>query len=97
MKVLFNFMKVLFYKDCVKSLSIISSSKATNGIVQNLFRFLIDWLPLKNISERSLLSGFYPGFYQLQSKALHHSVGCLFIIHCFLKILSKIRKVLLKF
>ena len=41
-------------QDCVKSLSIISSSKPTNQIVQNLYRFLIDLLPLKNVSERSL-------------------------------------------
>ena len=36
-------------QDCVKSLSIISSSKSTNGIVQNLYRFLIDLLPLRNV------------------------------------------------
>ena len=41
-------------QDCVKSLSIISFSKPTNGIVQNVYRFLIDLLPLKNVSERSL-------------------------------------------
>ena len=41
-------------QDCVKSLSIFSSSKPTNGIVQNLYRFLIDLLPLKNVSGRSL-------------------------------------------
>ena len=33
-------------QDCLKSLSIISSSKSTNGIVQNLYRFAIDLLPL---------------------------------------------------
>ena len=32
-----------------KSLSIISSSKPTNQVVQNLYRFLIDLLPLKNV------------------------------------------------
>ena len=42
-------------QDCVKSLSIISSSKLTNGIVQNLYRFLIDLLPLKNVSERFIV------------------------------------------
>ena len=36
------------------SLSIIFSSKATNGFVQNLYRFLIDLPPLNNISEHSL-------------------------------------------
>ena len=30
----------------------ISSSKLTNGIVQNLHRFSIDLLPLNNVSER---------------------------------------------
>ena len=35
--------------DYLKSLSIISSSKPTNQIVQNLYRFLIDLLPLKNV------------------------------------------------
>ena len=38
---------------CGKSLSIISSSKLTNGIVQNLYRFSIDLLPLNNMSERA--------------------------------------------
>ena len=42
-------------QDCVKSLSIISSSKSTNGIVRNLYRFLIDLLPLKNVSERFIV------------------------------------------
>ena len=37
--------------DGVKYLSIISSSKSTNGIVENLYRFLIDLLPLRNVSE----------------------------------------------
>ena len=44
-------------QDCVKSLSIISSSKSTNGIVQNFYRFVIDWLPLKNVSERFIFRG----------------------------------------
>ena len=35
-----------------KSLSIISSSKLTNGIVQNLYRFSINLLP-PNVSERA--------------------------------------------
>ena len=30
-----------------------SSSKLTNGIVQNLYRFSIDLLPLNNVSERA--------------------------------------------
>ena len=42
--------------DCVKSLSIISSSKPTNHIVQNLYRFLIDLLPLKNAEIRTFLA-----------------------------------------
>ena len=45
-------------KDCVKPLSIISSSKSTNGIVQNLYRFLIDLLPLKNVEIRTFLAKF---------------------------------------
>ena len=32
--------------DCLKSLAIISSSKSTNGTVQNLYRFVIDLLAL---------------------------------------------------
>ena len=44
-------------QDCVKSLSIISSSKSTNQIVQNLYRFLIDLLPLKNVDIRTFLAG----------------------------------------
>ena len=40
--------------DYLKSWSIISSSRPTNGIVQNLYRFLIDLLPLKNVSGCSL-------------------------------------------
>ena len=43
---------------CVKSLSIISSSKPTNQIVQNLYRFLIDLLPLKNVEIRTFLAKF---------------------------------------
>ena len=35
------------------SLLIISSSKLTNGIAQNLYRFSIDLLPLNNVSERA--------------------------------------------
>ena len=31
----------------------ISSSKLTNGIVQNLYRFSIDFLPLNNVSEHA--------------------------------------------
>ena len=45
-------------KDCVKSLSIISSSKPTNHIVQNLYRLLIDLLPLKNFEIRTFLAKF---------------------------------------
>ena len=39
-----------------KILSIISSSKPTNQIAQNLYRFLIDLLPLKNVEMRTFLS-----------------------------------------
>ena len=45
-------------QDCVKSLSIISSSKPTNQIVQNLYRFLIDLLRLKNVVIRTFLAKF---------------------------------------
>ena len=41
-------------QDCLKSLFIISSSKPTNQIVQNLYRFLIDLLRLKNVEIRTL-------------------------------------------
>ena len=42
-------------QDCLKSLSIISSFKPTNQIVQNLYRFLIDLLPQKNVEFRTFL------------------------------------------
>ena len=45
-------------KDCLKSLSIISSSKPTNQIEQNLYRFLIDLLLLKNVEIRAFLAKF---------------------------------------
>ena len=44
--------------DCVKSLSIISSSKPTNQIVQTLYRFVIDLLPLKNVEIGTFLAKF---------------------------------------
>ena len=47
-------------QDCLKSLSIISSSKPTNGIVQNLYRILIDLLPLKNVEMPNLLPFGFP-------------------------------------
>ena len=38
--------------------SIISSSKSTNGTVQNLYRFLINLLPLKKVEIRTFLTKF---------------------------------------
>ena len=58
-------------------ISIISSSKPTNQIVQNLYRFLIDFLPLKNVeSQNPGLRTFLAKFVALEFSHSWIRVAC---------------------